>query len=107
MQRIAFDYDECPINIPETIDFTAPVAWLEHCKKVHGAICDQRNLTLRHSKPVEVVLVDVMRECITMKTTTERYFALSYVWGNVDITKTTMENFAALQQPESLNNKLV
>jgi hypothetical protein len=48
------------------------------------------------------MLVDVLRECLTLETTAAPYFALSYVWGNAVTTTTTTTNLPALMQPGSL-----
>lgn len=107
MQLVGSNHNESPVVIPETIDFKTPTAWLERCKKVHGKDCDQRDFPLRYSEPINVILVDVIRDCITVKTTASRYFALSYVWGGAVTTTTTTRNFLAFQQPGSLKRNLV
>ena len=106
MQHINSNQAERPTDIPEVIDFRVPKSWLDHCKKVHGTACNQRDLALRHFNPMEIVLVDVIEACIATKTTASRYFALSYVWGNAVTTTTTTKNFASFQKPGSLEKLL-
>ncbi|KAF2670837.1 HET-domain-containing protein [Microthyrium microscopicum] len=100
------NHGDNPITIPESIDFAAPIAWLEHCKRNHEKGCGQRDVALRHLTPIDVILVDVNRDCLTMSTTASTYFALSYVWGGTEIAKTTMNSQAAFRQPGSLKDGL-
>ncbi|KAF2121020.1 heterokaryon incompatibility protein-domain-containing protein [Lophiotrema nucula] len=95
------------IEIPEVVDFKTATAWLDNCKRTHGIRCDQRELSLRHSTSLEVILVDVNRDCIVIATTASRYFALSYVWGQAITTTTTTQNMTVLQQPGSLRDELI
>jgi hypothetical protein len=100
------DYDKRPVDVPETIDFAATKIWIDRCKSTHGKICDQLDLPLRYSNPIDIILVDVEQDCITMKTTSSVYFALSYVWGGAVNITTTSHNVLAFQQPGSLRNNL-
>jgi hypothetical protein len=61
MQCIDNKSNKRPIAVSETIDFEAPTAWLEHCKKEHTRGCGERNLSSRHFKPIDIILVDVIR----------------------------------------------
>ncbi|KAH7081178.1 heterokaryon incompatibility protein-domain-containing protein [Paraphoma chrysanthemicola] len=91
-----------PLDIPEVIDFQGPRAWLARCEKVHGAQCGQRSLPERYSNPINIILVDVLHDCLVKKTTASRYFALSYVWGRAVTIKTTNQNFSIFQQNGAL-----
>lgn len=95
------------IEIPEMIDYNALTTYLQRCQRSHGKGCGKRELPLRHSQPIDIILIDVIRDCITMRTTACNYFALSYVWGNAITTTATTQNFHALQQPGSLVNSVV
>ncbi|KAF2013547.1 HET-domain-containing protein [Aaosphaeria arxii CBS 175.79] len=74
---------------------------------MHGKHCNHRELPLRNSTPIDVILVDVFDECITQTSTSSQYFALSYVWGNAITTTTTSKNLSQLQQPGSLKQDMV
>ncbi|KAH7091629.1 heterokaryon incompatibility protein-domain-containing protein [Paraphoma chrysanthemicola] len=74
------------------------------CKSVHGTQCDRRNLPERYSNPIDIILVDVLHECLVQKTTASRYFALSYVWGGAVTVTTTTQNLSVLQQVGSLGD---
>lgn len=87
-QKIVTGDTDFPATIGEVINFGMVASWLEHCETVHGTRCVRRDSPLRLPKPIDVIVVDVFRNCLTTKTTTTRYFALSYVWGNA-ITRTT------------------
>ena len=86
------------------IDFKTVASWLEHCEAVHGTGCLRLDSPIRLSKPIDVYMVDVSNNCITMKTTTTEYFALSYVWGNAitDTTTTTTHNLPSRTRSGSL-----
>lgn len=49
-----------------------------------------------------MVFIDAGGNRLIMSTSRERYFALSYVWGNVDMCKTVRANFELRQQHISL-----
>jgi hypothetical protein len=107
MQHTDPENKERPTVIHELINFEVPRAWLENCEKAHKPGCGQGDLTLRHLSPIDVILVDVIQNCISRKTTASKYFALSYVWGAAVDTITTMQNLTALEQPGSLTRDLV
>ncbi|KAF2429642.1 HET-domain-containing protein, partial [Tothia fuscella] len=92
--------------IAEVMDFGLLATWLEKCKQQHKQGCGQRDLAKRHSMAIEILLIDVDRNCIASKTTASRYFALSYVWGDAITTTTTMQNLAQFEQPGSLKQNL-
>lgn len=93
-------------TISEVVDFNTISSWLEHCETVHGAKCLRHDSPPRLAKPIEILVVDVSRHCLTKKTTAVKYFTLSYVWGKavMDITKTSTQNLAGRMEAGSLES---
>lgn len=59
--------------------------WLSNCKETHSS-CQANRLSPDGSKipgdePVSIHLIDVKKDCLVSSNTSERYVALSYVWG--------------------------
>ena len=71
---------------------------LQHCEKHHTSC---HGLAGR-ADPFPVYLIDTMRLCIIASTTSFKYFALSYVWGEVAQVLLTRENVDTWMQPGGL-----
>ncbi|KAF1810118.1 HET-domain-containing protein [Eremomyces bilateralis CBS 781.70] len=71
--------------------------WLERCDTEHNEKQEIRN-------PIPLTLIDVQRHCLVRRSSNERYFALSYVWGGVKQFETKISNFEELQTESSLLN---
>ena len=56
---------------------------------------------------ISIRLIDTVRDCVVIKTSAERYLALSYVWGHVDMSALTSKSMAYLAQPHSLKKHMV
>lgn len=90
----ASNYDQRFIDLARARD------WLRRCDNEHNA-CIQRQ---RQKPNLSLLLVDVQEECVTLKNCSDvQYSALSYVWGNAEVTKATSENIQDLQTPGSLS----
>lgn len=81
--------------------------WLRDCDNNHGEPCngmfyesEADSLTVDN---VPLVLIDVVRCCLVESTSAQKYFALSYVWGKVDMLPTLVANFEARQETGGLN----
>jgi hypothetical protein len=107
IQEIRDDHRISLHTIPEVIDFATLAAWLTHCEERHGLNCSLRDISTRYTKPIEIILVDVVQECLILATTSSRYFALSYLWGNAVTATTVTQNLEALLHFGSLRNELV
>ncbi|KAK4169710.1 heterokaryon incompatibility protein-domain-containing protein, partial [Cladorrhinum sp. PSN259] len=73
------------------------------------ASCEQNHTACRHagandqSPAADIFLINVQEECLEPGTTSNRYFALSYVWGDASkFYQTQDEDVVALRQPGSL-----
>ncbi|KAH7044622.1 heterokaryon incompatibility protein-domain-containing protein, partial [Macrophomina phaseolina] len=67
--------------------------WLGHCDKAHVGICDQAVPPRSTNVLRTLLLVDIAQGCLVRLPTSTRYFALSYVWGNLpSTTETRKEN---------------
>ncbi|KAI0902662.1 heterokaryon incompatibility protein-domain-containing protein [Ustulina deusta] len=51
---------------------------------------------------MSMLFIDVIEDCLVSATSREKYFALSYVWGQVDMAKTTKSNYLARLKPSAL-----
>jgi heterokaryon incompatibility protein (HET) len=70
----------------------------------HGDYCGSRTVSERHSQPLEVLLIDLFDECLTIKATSSPYFALSYVWGSQIVVRTTRSNLEERKRAGSLTD---
>ncbi|KAL8299375.1 hypothetical protein RB593_009323 [Gaeumannomyces tritici] len=78
--------------------------WLQDCSTNHGARCKDGGQAASAAEEMPMVFIDVGGDCLVISTSRERYFALSYVWGNVDMCKTVKANFELRQQHQSLSD---
>lgn len=83
---------------PQWIDINCLRGWLQTCDHVHGAQCYTSPGNLSASPRTRPRwLIDVCRGCIVLAGSSDRYVALSYVWGNVESIKLTKSNLSKLQ----------
>jgi hypothetical protein len=76
---------------PELLSF-----WLKRCEQVHGDRC-RAQVTLNVLKqPSKILLIDVEDERIIEGSDSERYAALSYVWGDSNTHRLLKENYDSL-----------
>lgn len=69
--------------------------FLAECDTNHGRQCNRQALISHLSPPMSMLHIDVVDECLVQKTSAVKYFALSYVWGKVDTSKTLKSNLAS------------
>lgn len=86
-------------NSDRKLDFNQLRSLLMHCDERHE-VCQARRLQKRQH--LYIRLLDVTQNCVVHKTTASRYFALSYVWGSVQMIHAKRENIAELQKPGAL-----
>jgi hypothetical protein len=67
-------------------------SWLNICDHNHGSVCNKSRYETRIGGHLKMVFIDVQDECLVSATSAEKYFALSYVWGQVNMCKTTKAN---------------
>ena len=86
------------------IDFNMVKSWVQECELGHKCK-SQQNSYIAGSSECPSILVEVkgrrliMRECAD-----QHYCALSYVYGDVDVFRTTRSNLSSLQQLNSLDD---
>ena len=89
-----------------TVDFELVKLWIGTCEAEHAETCgvlDTIPLKKKGSREtVDIILIDVTRDCLVRSTTQARYFALSYVWGGVTQLRASTSLCDELMQPYSL-----
>jgi hypothetical protein len=75
--------------------------FLQQCEKYHDhSRLDDSRL---YNTPITITLVDVVESRLVTGSSRDRYFALSYVWGELSMFQATMTNKPLLEIPGSLN----
>ncbi|KAJ4203123.1 hypothetical protein NW759_015229 [Fusarium solani] len=74
--------------------------WKEKCLALHGDTCGSASEFGHGIQPTWVI--DVQRQCLVRPLPSDKYVALSYVWGEVPTFMTKLNNVAQLQKPSSL-----
>ena len=85
----------------QQVDPTLIKSWLDECDCNHGASCTGASVH-DGGDEMPMLFIDVIRECLVAATSREKYFALSYVWGRVDMLSTTKGNFELRQESQAL-----
>lgn len=78
--------------------------WLDDCENGHGETCNGHRESAGEDSG-KLVLVDVLEDCLVQGTFEDRYFALSYVWGQSKQFLTLKENYDQLLLPGSLSKQ--
>ena len=78
-------------------------SWLNDCDHNHGSACNHPRSETRVEIKISLTFIDVVQECLVTATSYEKYFALSYVWGDVEMSKTMRSNYNERQQPWALS----
>ena len=74
--------------------------WLTECETNHSSTCEA--LIQCNTNAVELDLIDNHTNCITVGSTSDRYIALSYVWGGDPIFQLQSGNIEHLKRPGGL-----
>ncbi|KAM7182822.1 Heterokaryon incompatibility protein (HET) domain containing protein [Naviculisporaceae sp. PSN 640] len=107
-------------KIGKRVDVRLLRHWLRRCEEQHDGQhsapgfehnCDERiagedgnHETVDGIKnTLPIFLVDVERRCLTRAPSTERYLALSYVWGKMEQLRLTSENLQWLTTPGAMS----
>ncbi|CAO2655398.1 Nn.00g104620.m01.CDS01 [Neocucurbitaria sp. VM-36] len=77
-------------------------SWLNNCDHNHGSACNHPRSGKRAENGIHLTLIDVKEECLIPASSDAKYFALSYVWGRVEMHKTLRSNYEARNQPGAL-----
>ncbi|KAI0439409.1 heterokaryon incompatibility protein-domain-containing protein [Xylaria telfairii] len=78
-------------------------SWMSDCDHNHSAGCNSNRLHTSEAEDMSMLFIDVIENCLVSATSREKYFALSYVWGQVDMNKTTKSNYPARLRPAALS----
>ncbi|KAH8657290.1 hypothetical protein BGZ61DRAFT_486352 [Ilyonectria robusta] len=68
-------------------------SWLNNCDHNHSFACNHPRSGKRAENKMRLTLIDVKEECLVSASSDAKYFALSYVWGRVDMSKTLKSNY--------------
>lgn len=78
--------------------------WVGQCESTHGSACKESRLHTTESS-VDVIFIDVQKNCLVKNHLSQKYVALSYVWGQQrEIFRTVLSNVNELMQTNSLTN---
>jgi hypothetical protein len=98
---------------PQVINFQLLNLWIRTCEDNHQQSCGLASISSRHkkrrsSRPLSIILIDVIQYCLVESTTDARYLALSYVWGGVPQLMLSRKHWDQFSKPHSLlqQNKL-
>lgn len=94
------------MSIGQSIDFCVPqCTWTEAIVET-AQLLSPEDLTLSDSVEnrhgLRILLIDVEKNRLVEKTIAEKYVALSYVWGNCEVFKTTSNNRRDLLSDDAL-----
>jgi hypothetical protein len=78
------------------------LSWLKACNDKHD-LCRERYAEARRSRPIEIRLIDVLKQRLVRATSSSRYCILSYVWGGVAMLRATRDNISHLEKVDSLS----
>jgi hypothetical protein len=87
---------------PGWVNIDQLVTWERCCSQDHGETCQIPTHLNEKYAIWPNLLIDTYEMCLTKSEGTEKYVALSYVWGDAPTLKTTLENLDSLQQPQAL-----
>lgn len=88
----------------DTINYDLIKLWIQSCENLHGSECRNHGLGGGDHTAVDIILLDVQKNCLVQSLTNQRYFALSYVWGAVQQLQTTNASWQDFQEEGILSN---
>ncbi|WYZ40838.1 hypothetical protein EsH8_IV_001179 [Colletotrichum jinshuiense] len=100
------DLGEAFVEVKPHVDINRLKRWTTHCDAHHVGACHSfpaESSWQKSKPPSNLLLVDVVQNCLVQTTAPSPYVALSYVWGRLpDVLETTIANFQQLQTPDAL-----
>ncbi|ROV99831.1 hypothetical protein VSDG_03065 [Cytospora chrysosperma] len=87
----------------QQINLTLINTWLNDCDHNHGPICNHPRPGKRMTTEIPLIFIDASQQCLVYGTSNDKYFALSYTWGQVDMFMTLKENLEERQHPQALS----
>jgi hypothetical protein len=88
------------------VDMNILRGWLQRCDNNHGDHCQVPAAVERVPSDRPMWLIDVLRDCLVLSQPTDRYLALSYVWGPLNMFQALKSNIEELQKEKALKNDL-
>jgi hypothetical protein len=70
--------------------------WLQECEQLHVS-CGMMDEAASRKEELDLILIDVRKECLVHATSKFKYVALSYVWGATRMLQTTKSNIDELR----------
>ncbi|KAJ4289051.1 hypothetical protein N0V90_011393 [Kalmusia sp. IMI 367209] len=89
-------------EIEQRINLDIVKSWLNNCDHNHGSACNHPRSQKRAANSMPLNFIDVQNQRLVSATSDEKYFALSYTWGRVDMFQTLKSNFDVRKQSGSL-----
>ncbi|KAF2472261.1 HET-domain-containing protein [Lindgomyces ingoldianus] len=96
-----FPFKDTACETPNTLDYAKVNRWITKCDSDH-IHCKTAHSVRNTGPSTQTYFIDTFNNCLVYRDTSVRYLALSYVWGNAVMFKTTSSNCNALQQPGAL-----
>ena len=87
----------------QTMDLVQIRRWAYNCEKNHGELCNNFSHSQRYHADIPLLLIDVRNSCLVSDTSAQRYFTLSYMWGQCDIPKTLKANVKKRFERQSIS----
>ncbi|KAH7076975.1 heterokaryon incompatibility protein-domain-containing protein [Paraphoma chrysanthemicola] len=87
-----------------TLNISRLKRFMNDCDHHHGLECNGPALSGKLAEHISMYQIDVVDQCLVETTSAVKYFALSYVWGSVDMSMTLRCNLDARLQKGGLNN---
>ena len=102
--RIKIADDQSQVSSALEVDYAVIRILLSKCQADEDCLPDSDVTSLKPTIPIR--LVDTMQDCVVTKTSAERYVALSYVWGHVDMSALTSKGMSYFTEPHSIGKHM-
>ena len=94
---------------PTQVNFQLAKTWLKNCVDNHGGACARNPWVEDSAAATEIWVIDVIDQCIRSIANSERFIALSYVWGGYTprpLARNLVDYLDRLSQPLSLQKSI-
>lgn len=85
-----------------TVDFSVFTEAIANCERNHSQFCRSSRPEYGSHETMELFVVDVRKWCLVKAWANQKYAALSYVWGNVEMLQTKRSNVSELRKTGGL-----
>lgn len=104
---MSLQYEDESVRLPDQINLQAVTSWLSRCEKYHH---DSQCSTRRYARTAApgsggIYLLDVSRGSVALASLTDRFIALSYVWGSDGQLKLLKSNRVELSKAGALQSE--